>query len=155
MAIRVGAIATVNSMKWVLNNSVLRSLLGKLYARCCNREVLTYGAIGIANTIVGYGLLFGLVFLGVIPELANAISYGSAFVLSYMLNKKFTFRSVYSHKRDFIRFACACGIAYCANLAVLIVCYRVLLWNEYISLIFSSAVYVVCGFLIHKFWTFR
>ena len=120
-----------------------------------DKSTLVYGIVGVINTIVGYGIMFGLTFMGVVPEIANALGYGIAFIVSYLLNKKFTFQSKHTHKRDFTRFVIASTLAYMANLSVLVVCYRILSWNEYIALIVASIVYVIIGYLLHKFWTFR
>ncbi|TLD84286.1 GtrA family protein [Helicobacter trogontum] len=120
-----------------------------------DKSAIVYGIVGIINTIIGYSIMFGLTFIGVIPELANALGYGIAFVVSYLLNKKFTFQSKHTHKRDFIRFALVSCFAYIANLSVLVICHRILMWNEYIALIIANIVYVFIGYLLHKCWTFR
>ncbi len=130
-------------------------MLRKYLKKYLDKSFITYGIVGVVNTIFGYSIMFGLTFLGVMPEIANALSYGLAFVLSYILNKKFTFSSQREHKRDFTRFAFASGIAYGTNLLTLIICYRILLWNEYIALLFASIMYVIVGYMLHKFWTFR
>ena len=120
-----------------------------------DKSTIIYGVVGIINTIVGYGIMFGLTFMGVMPEVANALGYGIAFIVSYLLNRRFTFQSKHTHRRDFTRFVIASTLAYITNLLTLIICYRILSWSEYISLIIASIVYVIVGYLLHKFWTFR
>ena len=120
-----------------------------------HKSAIAYGIVGVFNTIFGYSMMFGFTFIGIMPEISNALSYGIALIVSYLLNKKFTFRSNRNHRQDFTRFAIASAIAYVANLLTLIIVHRILLWNEYISLIISSFVYVIIGYLLHRFWTFR
>lgn len=120
-----------------------------------HKSAIAYGIVGVFNTIFGYSMMFGFTFIGIMPEISNALSYGIALIVSYLLNKKFTFRSNRNHRQDFTRFAIASAIAYVANLLTLIVVHRILLWNEYISLVISSFVYVIIGYLLHRFWTFR
>lgn len=120
-----------------------------------HKSAIVYGIVGVFNTVFGYSMMFGFTFVGIMPEISNALSFGIAFMVSYFLNKKFTFRSKRNHKQDFTRFAIASGIAYLANLITLVMFHRILLWNEYISLIIASFVYVIVGYLLHRLWTFR
>ncbi len=99
--------------------------------------------------------MFGLTFIGLMPELSNAIGYAIAFINSYVLNKKFTFESKNKHKQDFIRFAFATILAYLINLLSLVICFRVFYINEYISLIIANIIYVIVGYILHRFWTFK
>ncbi len=99
--------------------------------------------------------MFGLTFVGVIPEIANAIGYILAFINSYILNRKFTFKSKNNHKRDFTRFLFVTIIVYFANLLTLVICFRTFNMNEYISLIIANIVYIILGYILHKCWTFK
>lgn len=60
--------------------------------------------VGFANTAIDFGLLFILKFLGVPVLVSNIISTTTAFGFSFFANKKFTFKSVGSAKREFILF---------------------------------------------------
>lgn len=62
--------------------------------------------VGVANTLVGNGLSFLL--LNLTPAgywVSSAISYTLASVMSYFLNKHFTFRNTESGWRPAVRFA--------------------------------------------------
>ncbi|NPA60755.1 MAG: GtrA family protein, partial [Epsilonproteobacteria bacterium] len=39
------------------------------------REFIKYNLVGVINTLVGFGIIFILMFLGVNPILSNAIGY--------------------------------------------------------------------------------
>lgn len=118
-------------------------------------KLARYLLVGVVNTIFGYGIIFALMFGGVAPEVANLVGYLCGFLLSYFLNKTFTFGSKASHKRDFTRFLIAMSGAYMANLAVLILCYRALNINEYLAQILAGIAYTACGFVFNKFFAFR
>lgn len=120
-----------------------------------NNSALLYAFVGVINTAVGYGIMYILLFFHVMPELANAIGYVIGFLNSYILNKKLTFKSKNSHKKDFFRFLMAMLIAYIANLIVLILAHRVFGISEYISIIISGIVYTIVGYLVSKFWAFK
>lgn len=52
-----------------------------------------FGLIGIINTALDFGLLFGLTNLGLPKITANTISTSIAFIFSFFANKKYTFKS--------------------------------------------------------------
>lgn len=58
-----------------------------------NPQLLRFGLVGGANTVLDFGLLFGLKALGVPVELANIFSTGIAFIFSFFANKKYTFKT--------------------------------------------------------------
>jgi putative flippase GtrA len=47
--------------------------------------VIRYGIIGVINTLIGYGVLFYLTYIGVLAELSNLFGYVVGFVVSYFL----------------------------------------------------------------------
>lgn len=94
-------------------------------------------------------------FFGVIPETANLIGYICGIILSYFLNKTFTFKSQNSHKKDFWRFAIAMALAYLINLAVLVITHRMLGIDKYVSQIISGIFYTASGYVFNRFFTFK
>ncbi|MDE6886788.1 MAG: GtrA family protein [Helicobacteraceae bacterium] len=120
-----------------------------------NNSAIRYLLVGILNTIFGYGIIFSLMYFGLIPEIANFIGYTLGILLSYILNKYFTFKSKNSHKKDFFRFLVSMGIAYLINLAVLFYCYRILGIDKYISTIISACFYTASGYILSKIFAFR
>ena len=56
-------------------------------------EKLRFTLVGGANTAIDFGILFGLVFLGVDKLVANFFSTGIAFIFSFYANRSFTFKS--------------------------------------------------------------
>lgn len=55
-------------------------------------DKLRFALVGVANTAIDFGILFGLVFFGVDKLVANFISTGVAFIFSFYVNKSFTFK---------------------------------------------------------------
>lgn len=118
-------------------------------------QSISYILVGVFNTIFGQGIIFGLLFLGIMPELANFIGYVLGILVSFLLNNHFTFKATKQRKLSFIRFVIALLIAYVAQLLALIVLYRAFDCNVYIAQILASCVYVALGFGISKFYAFR
>lgn len=116
---------------------------------------IKYLMVGMINTLVGFGIIFILMYSGLLPEIANFIGYLCGFILSFILNKYFTFKSKNYVKSEFIRFALSMGIAYLINLLILVISYRSLGINEYISQIIAGIFYTLVGYLLSKFYTFK
>ncbi|MEM1235441.1 MAG: GtrA family protein [Pseudomonadota bacterium] len=87
-----------------------RGLLGQLWR---------YGATGLANTALGYGLIMVCVYgLGASIIVANCVGYGAGWCLSYALNKRWTFRHQGAVARSALGFAALAAGCFVANLAV-------------------------------------
>lgn len=56
-------------------------------------QKVRFGIVGMINTVVDFSLLFVLKMFGLPTLTANTISSSTAFVLSFFLNKKVTFRT--------------------------------------------------------------
>ncbi len=123
-----------------------------------NRELISnlykYLAIGVINTIVGYGIIFSLMYIGTSPYLSNLTGYCVGIVVSYCLNKNFNFRSKLPHRKSFPRFVFILFIAYFANVITLTIALEIFEINKYIAQIISGAVYVMIGFTGSKFVAF-
>jgi len=148
-------ILLTNNKNAKVDDLVSKSGVKKTLSTLMRHSALMYGFIGVINTIVCWAVILGLTFFRIMPELANACGYVVGFLNSYILNKKITFKSKNSHAKDFIRFGWAMGIAYLVNLGVLVVCYRWLSINEYISQIVSGVCYTAVGYMISRFWAFK
>jgi len=71
-----------------------------------NNKIVRFGAIGVINTVIDFGILFILnrVF-GVPVVVANIISTSVAFLFSFSMNKKYTFKTSDTDvRREFILF---------------------------------------------------
>lgn len=113
--------------------------------------------VGAINTIFGFSIIFGLMWLeipAITPQVANFVGYFCGFILSYFLNKHFTFESKNSHRRDFTRFAIVMLCAYLINLATL----EIALWlgiNKYFAQIIAGIAYTISGYVFSKSFAFK
>ncbi|HIV49066.1 GtrA family protein [uncultured Helicobacter sp.] len=120
-----------------------------------SHSFVLYICVGVANTCVGFGCALLLTYFGVLVELSQTIGTIFGVLNSYVLNKKFTFKSQNSHKQDFVRFIIAMGIAYGASMLVLGITHRILNINEYIALIYAQVAYTLVGYVVSRFWAFK
>jgi putative flippase GtrA len=79
--------------------------------------------VGGVNTIVGYGSILLLQYVaGLSPVVANAGGYLVGMVLSYFLNRSFTFSSSRPHLQTVPVFTATVAACFALNLAVLKLC---------------------------------
>ena len=116
---------------------------------------IRYFTIGIFNTIIGYGIIFILMALGVIPEIANIIGYIIGIIISYILNKIFTFKTKTKSKKEFFRFVICMICSYLINIIVLVILYRYIGIDKYIATIIASIFYTFSGYIFSKYFAFK
>ncbi len=76
-------------------------------------EMIKFGVVGTINTIVGTGIMFGLYNLAGCPYwISSAANYVLTSILSYFLNKRFTFRHKGDNIKSAVRFAVNIAICY-------------------------------------------
>jgi putative flippase GtrA len=113
-----------------------------------------YLAIGVVNTLVGYSIIFGMMYTGVNPFISNASGYAVGISVSYFLNRNFNFRSKSPHKKAIPTFLGVLMTAYLLNLLTLYMCIEQGV-NKYVSQMIGGGVYVITGFLGSRFLAFR
>ena len=83
--------------------------------------LIRYLIVGVANTLVGLGTIyFAMYFLHFNVVQSNALGYSIGILLSFSLNKTWTFSSRDHITSSFIRYLLVLGIGYAANLATVL-----------------------------------
>lgn len=120
------------------------------------KEALRFLVVGGINTLWGYGLIFGFMYLaGWSPEASNIAGYLISFVMSYALHRRFTFRSENAKRREFLRYVAVFAVAFCANLAALGIFIHGFGLHEGLSQVGAGGVYVLTAYLLGKLYVFR
>lgn len=120
------------------------------------RQLVTFGLVGVANTVVGLGTILLLQEgLGLDPFVANAFGYAAGLCNSFVMNRAFTFRDGDRGAKSAVRFLMAFVVAYLANVATLSALIatapeQVLLWQ-----MVSMVVYTLVFFVLAKWFVFR
>lgn len=70
-----------------------------------NSRMMRFASVGVINTALDFGILFLLVHLGFVREIANIISTTTAFLFSFAANRRYTFRSSGDVKREMLLFS--------------------------------------------------
>jgi len=115
-------------------------------------QFIRYNLVGVVNTIAGFSIIFILMFLGVSATISNAIGYGIGSIISFYLNKKYTFKSTLKSKIVIFKFFTVLAISYGANFLVLQQLLKTI--NPYLAQIGSAIVYTIISFLLVKFFVF-
>lgn len=133
-------------------------MLRKLFDRTLWKFLL----VGAANTLVGTGVMFLLYnLLGASYWLSSAANYVVGSILSYFLNKRFTFRNSEKGWKPVLRFAVqilscyllAYGIA--KPLALRIFSGLSVKLQENLAMLAGAGLFVVFNYLGQRFFTFR
>lgn len=112
--------------------------------------------VGIANTVLGCAVIFGCMYLGgLTPELSNLAGYLVGLLMSYFLNRYFTFRSIQRCSTEFVRFVLVFLAAYSANLIMLVVFVRGVGIHAALSQVFAGVVYIGTTYLLNKRFVFH
>ncbi len=90
--------------------------------------------VGILNTFVGLSIIYLLKWLWDVSDvLANIGGYAIGFVLSFLLNREWTFRFRGKTVNVYAKFAVIMAIGYFINLVCVLIGLRMLNLNSYVS----------------------
>lgn len=118
-------------------------------------ELARFGVVGAINTFLGLIFIYGFMALHVGPYLSNFLGYAIGFVISFSINRRWTFRSGERVNAGLIgRFALAVAISYGCNLAVVYGCTQARL-DPHLAQLTGLPAYTACFYLLSKFFVFR
>jgi putative flippase GtrA len=130
--------------------------------RILNNTFLKFAAVGVLNTLVGTAIMFGLYNLaGASYWVSSAANYILASILSYVLNKKFTFRHKGEVVQSGMRFAVNIAVCYFIAYGAAKPCAAALLDNFSISIQENTAmlagmcIFVVLNYFGQKMFVFK
>ncbi|VWX60473.1 GtrA family protein [Burkholderiales bacterium 8X] len=118
-------------------------------------QLLRYGLVGVLNTGLGYAVIF--LSMGVLdwrPVPSNIAGYAVGLIVSFLLNKNFTFRSRGPARGELKRFLLIFGLAYLANLGVLVLLVNVMDVPAGWAQVVAGVVYFALSFVLNKFYVF-
>ncbi len=117
-------------------------------------ELRRFAMVGLLNTGVGLGIIWLLMWLGVPPRSANVVGFLTGGVVSYQLNRAWTFRSGGGHGVA-ARFMVMVAGCYLLNLAVLNALLNYSNLSAYVAQVLAVGVYSACFFVLSRFVVFR
>lgn len=89
------------------------------------QRLYRYGTVGIATNLVLYFVFVLFLRLGLAATVAAVLCYGLGVIMSYVLNRYWTFSSTVTHRRDIPKFLLAYGIGLVSTLLTIML---LMLW---------------------------
>ena len=118
-------------------------------------DVSPFCAVGVINTLVGLSIIFGLMrFADADFRSANAVGYALGFMLSYALNRSWTFAYGGDVFRSAMKWTLVVATAYGLNLAVVIVMHKACGLNAYLAQAFGVPTYTLVSFFGARLFAF-
>lgn len=119
-------------------------------------QFFRYIIVGVLNTLLGYCVIFsGMYLIGMSPEASNVAGYAVGLVVSYMLNRNFTFNSTQARRKEIVRFIVVFAVAYGLNFAALLALIHQFGMHKGLSQIVAGMIYVGSSFLMNKYYVFK
>jgi putative flippase GtrA len=136
----------------------MKSLLSTLFLRrdLDLAEVARFGAVGIANTVLAYGVFLLALFLGIPYYGALVFDYLFAIVFSLLVNGHFTFRrGAHVGPRMFFRMAALYGLLFVLNEGLLLILVALIGLNAAIGQAIASVILAGVSYVLQKNLVFR
>ena len=134
----------------------------KLMAQFLDKTFLRFLLVGAVNTLVGTGVMYGLYNLAHCGYwFSSAMNYVVGSVVSYFLNKRFTFRDSSRSPKTVLRFVLNIAVCYAAAygaarpLARLVFSGMDESLRENIAMFFGMCIFVALNYLGQRLFAFR
>ena len=118
-------------------------------------QFVSFGLVGISNLLVAYSVYALLVWVGLHPQIANAISFMVSVINAYLLNHSWVFKKRKKQTSTPIKFAVVYGGNFLLGVFLLYLYLDVFHWNKYLAPFLSLPITVPLNFLLNKYWVFN
>lgn len=117
---------------------------------------IRFALVGLLNTAVGYGVILFLHYkFDFTPAFANLGGYLIGALISYLLNRSFTFSSTRPHSEAIPRFIFIAAVCFAINLTVLHLALSMLSFNFELAQALALTTYTASFYLASRFIIFR
>jgi putative flippase GtrA len=120
------------------------------------KQAIRYGVVGVSNTLITAVVIWVMMKMaGCSDVLSNITGYAAGVLNSFVLNKKWTFKSSIVWTRGAVRFGVVFGICYLMQLGLLLYLNKHLTIDSYFNQLLAMAFYTVINFIMNKYYTFK
>ena len=120
------------------------------------KQAIRYGVVGVSNTLITAVVIWVMMKMaGCSDVLSNITGYAAGVFNSFVLNKKWTFKSSIGWTRGAVRFGVVFGICYLMQLGLLLYLNKHLTIDSYFNQLLAMAFYTVINFIMNKYYTFK
>ena len=111
--------------------------------------------VGLANTLIGLSIIYaGKWLIGWNDVVANMVGYSLGLILSFILNKRWSFRYIGSHGPAMFRFVLVIAVAYTLNLCMTLATISIFDVNSYLAQALGVAPYTIITYLGSRYYVF-
>jgi len=139
-------------MKFV---SAMHEKISELFEKINMRQFLKFIFVGVINTVVFYGVYYGLLQLGISYVISLTVGNVIGIVNSYLWNKFFTFKSKKRSMSETVKFITIAILQYFLNLLIVHLCVTILDISPELAGLIAISISVFVSYFGHKFWSFR
>ena len=121
------------------------------------RQAARFGAVGLVNTAIGLGAIWGAMAFGVAAIPANIFGYVVGLIISFVLNRGWTFRRGSAPMQVRIaapRFAGSFVVAWLLNIGVVWIGLQTTVISPYLLQLAGVLTYSVTFFFLCRIWVF-
>ncbi|CAG7626823.1 hypothetical protein PAESOLCIP111_02854 [Paenibacillus solanacearum] len=120
------------------------------------RLMVKYGVVGALGTVLHFASLYALVeWLNVPPVAASALGFLLVLLVSYVLNKRWTFQSTPSGWGPLLKYCVVSVTGLGLNVALMYVSVELLHWHYLIGQCTVVVAVPLSNFILNYYWTFR
>ena len=112
-----------------------------------------YSAAGLANTAIGFGVIFALMAMGYNPYWSNIGGYFVGIVVAFFVNKTWVYKTQGRSTSHAMKFFVSIVIAYVCNLVMLKGLLQIDVW-PYAAQIGAGVAYTCTMFILSTYWVF-
>lgn len=130
--------------------------------RLPDKTFFKFVAVGIINTLVGASVMFASFnLLHWNYWVSTALNYIVGSIVSYYLNKRFTFEQKNNDKKSFLRFVINISVCYllaygiAKPLAVMVFSFATPKLQENLAMLFGMGLFVLANYFGQRFFVFR
>jgi putative flippase GtrA len=119
-------------------------------------SALRYLAVGVGNTIVGLSVIYlGMYALGLGNAPANVLGYAIGILVSFVMNRRWTFKHDGATFPAFARFIGVLCVAYVVNLVTVLVLADGFGMDRYLAQAAGIPPYTLIGYLGSRWFAFK
>lgn len=119
-------------------------------------ELSKFGGVGVLNTLVGLGIIYGLkLFLGWGDVAANLTGYLICIFLGFVLNGRWTFKKSILKIRHFTGYFVVAGAAYLMNLFAVLTAINLLHVSGNMAQLIGVPFFTLTSYVLNKLFVFK
>lgn len=119
-------------------------------------QVIRYGIVGVIGTMLHIAVLVLLVEkYRLSPLWASSLGFLVVLIVSFILNRYWTFRSYGTVSVEFAKYCVTCVFGFILNFSIMFFFVDVLSWNYVIGQTMVILVIPISNFLLSRYWCFR